>query len=54
MWDNCSVQHYAGHDYWPQRRRMERVTVAGQAPVGGCEASGVVVGRTPVTDVVPG
>lgn len=48
MGDNCSVQHYAGHDYWPQRGRMERVTVAGQAPVGDCEASGVVVGRTPV------
>jgi taurine dioxygenase len=32
FWDNRAVQHYAGWDYDPQVRVMERVTVIGDEP----------------------
>jgi taurine dioxygenase len=34
IWDNRATQHYAIHDYGTALRRGERVTVAGEAPVG--------------------
>ncbi|GAA2905296.1 hypothetical protein Acy02nite_86250 [Actinoplanes cyaneus] len=34
IWDNRATQHYAIYDYGTEHRRCERVTVAGQVPVG--------------------
>lgn len=33
FWDNRAAQHYAAADYYPETRRMERVTVVGDRPV---------------------
>ena len=43
IWDNRSTQHCAVVDYGNARRRCERVTVAGETPVGVDGRSGIAL-----------
>lgn len=48
MWDNRSTHHYASHDYYPQRRRMLRITVEGEAPLAIADA---MAGAVPIASL---
>jgi taurine dioxygenase len=39
FWDNRTVLHAAVHDYYPQRRMLERITIKGDRPVGPVAAT---------------
>ncbi|MGR8918567.1 MAG: TauD/TfdA dioxygenase family protein [Gammaproteobacteria bacterium] len=47
MWDNRATQHYATGDYFPEFRRMHRITVGGDVPRGVAAAA-----RSPALEAV--
>ena len=53
FWDNRLVMHAAVHDYYPQRRLMERVTIKGERPFGvGDTATGSAIRKYKVPPIM--
>jgi len=47
FWDNRACQHYAVSDYWPNVRRVERVTIVGDAPYYDADQAPAATGESP-------
>jgi alpha-ketoglutarate-dependent taurine dioxygenase len=39
LWDNCTVQHHAVNNYWPQTRALVRATIDAGLATGFPEPS---------------
>jgi taurine dioxygenase len=53
FWDNRSLQHAAVHDYYPQQRKMDRITIEGDRPFGaGVKATEAEIRRRKVPSVL--
>jgi taurine dioxygenase len=52
FWDNRSCQHYAVSDYWPNVRRVERVTVIGDTPYYDADQAPADTGERPYRGVL--
>ena len=53
FWDNRSTQHAAVHDYYPQQRKLDRITIEGDRPIGtGAKADEFEIRRRKVPSLL--